>query len=95
MNADGSNQMQLTTKDGGFPLFPSHLMVAWLYYSHGLHRTLWRVSADGGDEQLVLDKAKSRFAFSPDGSLVAFKEWQAKEQLIIVMSIGSGRPVPP
>ncbi len=93
MNADGSNQTQITVKEGGYPIFVSP-EGRWIYYHHGLQRTLWRVSTKGGEEeQLVLNKEKYRFAFSPDGSLVAFSERQGEETSIVIVSLADGRTI--
>ncbi len=91
MNADGSSQTQITDKEGGMPIFASP-DGRWIYYHHGLQRTLWRVSTKGGEaEQLVLNKAEYRFAFSPDGTRVAFSERQGEEKSIRIISLPSGR----
>ena len=91
MNADGSNQTQITVKEGGYPIFVSP-DGRWIYYHHGLQRTLWRVWTKGGEEeQLVLNKEKYRFAFSPDGSQVAFSERQGEEKSIVIVSLADGR----
>lgn len=93
MNADGSNQMQITAKEGGMPIFVSR-DGRWIYYHHGLTRTLWRVSTKGGEEeQQVLNKEKYRFAFSPDGSRVAFSEGKGAETFIAIVSLADGRTV--
>ncbi|MCA1624812.1 MAG: hypothetical protein LC768_15095, partial [Acidobacteria bacterium] len=89
MNADGSLQTQITQTDGGFPLFVSP-DGKWLYYHHGRHRTLWRVAARGGEEQLVLNKPKRRFAISPDGSSVAFGENRGVEKFVIIAALADG-----
>jgi predicted ATPase/Tol biopolymer transport system component/DNA-binding winged helix-turn-helix (wHTH) protein len=93
MNHDGSSQAQITVKEGGYPIFVSpdgH----WIYYHHGLQRTLWRVSSKGGEEeQLVLNKEKHRFAFSPDGSRVAFSEKKGEEKFIVIISLADGRTI--
>lgn len=87
MNPDGSNQTQLTQKEGGFPMFASP-DGEWLYYQHGIKRTLWRVSLkSGGEEQLVFDKAKPTFSFSHDGSQIAFSERQGDERILTVVSL--------
>ncbi|MEZ5426865.1 MAG: winged helix-turn-helix domain-containing protein [Pyrinomonadaceae bacterium] len=86
MNADGSNPVQITHKEGGFPIFVSP-DGRWIYYHHGIERTLWRASTDGGDEQLVFDKGTSEFELSPDGLQVAFPERQGEERLLTVVSL--------
>jgi len=44
---NGSNQTQITFKEGGFPIFVSP-EGSWIYYHHGLQKTLWSVSTKGG-----------------------------------------------
>jgi len=93
MNADGSNQTQITNKEGGFSLFVSP-GGQWLYYRHGLQRTLWRVSTKGGEEQLVLDKRISCdkcLALSPDGLQLANFDRQGQEKTISIFSLADGR----
>lgn len=92
MNADGSNQIQITAREGGFPIFASP-DGRWIYYQHGLQRNLWRASVDGAAEELILDKRKYRFAFSPDGLQVAFADNQAAEKKLIVWSLADGQTV--
>lgn len=90
MNADGSNQTQITKKEGGKPLFVTP-DGRWLYYHHGIDRTLWRVpTTPSGEEQLVWDKRKNRFAVSPDGLRFAFLEEQGKENILIIVSLTDG-----
>jgi serine/threonine protein kinase/sugar lactone lactonase YvrE len=93
MNADGSNQAQVTVKEGGYPIFVSP-DGRWVYYHHGLERTLWRVSTRSGEEeQLVLNKEKYRFALSPDGSRVAFSESQGEEKSIVIVLLADGQTI--
>lgn len=70
MNADGSNQRQITKKEGGTPHFVTP-DGKWIYFTHGVQRNLWRVPANGGKEELVLDTRLSNVALSPDGSQAA------------------------
>lgn len=92
MNADGSNQTQVTQKEGGFPLFVSP-DGDWLYYQHGIRRTLWRVSLNSGEEQMIWDKPKYFFEFSPDGSRLAFSERQGEEKMVVIVSLPDGQIV--
>jgi Tol biopolymer transport system component len=92
MNTDGSNQTQLTQKEGGSPLFVSP-NGKWIYYQHSLNANLWRASATGGDEQLVLDRRKYFFAISPDGLQAAFSETRAEERILTIVSLTDGRPI--
>ena len=86
MNADGSDQTQITQNEGGFPMVVS-ADGKWLYYHHAINRNLWRVPTDGGEEQLFFNKAKNRFAFSPDGLLFAFAEKQGAGMVVAVASL--------
>jgi DNA-binding winged helix-turn-helix (wHTH) protein/Tol biopolymer transport system component len=90
MNTDGSNQTQITRREGGAPVFISP-DGGWVYYRHSLSSALWRVSTGSGEEQLVLDKAKSRFAVSPDGLQVAFFDRQGEERILTVVSLTGGQ----
>lgn len=86
MNTDGSNQTQITDTEGGGPLFVSP-DGAWLYYRHALDRTLWRVSTNGGEEQLVLNKRAHHFAISPDGLQVVYLENRGEDIVIEIVSL--------
>jgi Tol biopolymer transport system component len=90
MNADGSNQTQLTEKEGGSPFFVSP-DGEWVYYRHSLTSKLWRVSAKGGGEHLVLDRAKYRYAFSNDGAQVAYSEKQGDERILTIAALADGK----
>lgn len=92
MNSDGSNQTQLTHSDGGYPAFVSP-DGNWVYFYHTQPRTLWRVSANGNDEHLVLNKSKPRFAFSPDGLKVAFSERQGTGNVLMVVALSDGKMI--
>jgi Tol biopolymer transport system component/DNA-binding winged helix-turn-helix (wHTH) protein len=88
MNGDGSNQIQITKQEGGYPAFitPDG---KWVYFESGLHQTLWRVSTEGGDETDVSKGEVRNPAFSPDGELVAyfFRTANDKRLKIGVMSL--------
>ena len=89
MDIDGGNPTQITKKEGGFPLTVS-ADGKWLYYNHGIARTLWRVPAAGGAEELVFGEAKIRFAVSPDGSQAAFPEKQDERIVVKIISLVGG-----
>lgn len=90
MNFDGTNQTQITQKDGGFPLFVSP-DGKWVYYHHGLKRTLWKVSTQDNQftETQVLKAQKPYFAISSDEKFVAFKENIGSENLIQILDLNS------
>ena len=92
MNADGSNQTQLTIRETGSPLAasPDGKLV---YFLHALHGNLWSVSVENGEEKLVLDRRLTRFALSPDGGTVAFRSDSAQGSELAVMSLASGETV--
>ena len=71
MNVDGTNQVQLTKREGGHPVFVTP-DGKWLYFDSGLHQTLWRVSTEGGDETEVSKGIIQNPSFSPDGTFVAY-----------------------
>jgi dipeptidyl aminopeptidase/acylaminoacyl peptidase len=71
MNVDGTNQVQLTKRDGGHPAFVTP-DGKWVYFESNLHQTLWRVSTEGGDETEVSKALIRRPAFSRDGKFVAY-----------------------
>jgi Tol biopolymer transport system component/DNA-binding winged helix-turn-helix (wHTH) protein len=91
MNTDGTNQRQIS-QQSGFPLFVSP-DGEWVYFQHGVNRTLWRVPANGGEEQSVLDKGANYFAFAPDGSRVAFSERQGEERILNIVSLADRQSV--
>ena len=71
MNADGSDQVQITRREGGQPKYIT-ADGRWVYFASGLHQTLWRVSTSGSDETEVSKLKVSFTAFSNDGKLVAY-----------------------
>jgi DNA-binding winged helix-turn-helix (wHTH) protein/Tol biopolymer transport system component len=92
MNADGSNQVQITRNEGGIPAFASP-DGRWVYFHHGVYRTLWRVSLDNGGEEVVFDEKRYKFAFSPDGMRVAYAERNGDERSLAVFSIAHKKVV--
>jgi len=86
MNADGSNQIQITHVEGGIPTFASP-DGRWIYFHHGVSRTLWRASLENGSEEVVLNEKRYRFAFSPDGTRIAYADRSSAERSLIVFSI--------
>lgn len=92
MNTDGSNQTQMTQTNGGAPVFVAP-DGEWVYYRHILTGVLWRISTKSGEQQLVLNKEKRRFAFSPDGRQVAFSETQGDERILSIVSLADGQTV--
>lgn len=87
MNIDGGSQKQLTKKEGGYPCFVSP-DGRWIYYESGLHQTLWKIAADGGEEIQVAERKVYAAAFSSDGNFVAFYAREKDSRInITVMNV--------
>ncbi len=71
MDAEGSNQIQITKTEGGYPRFVTP-DGKWVYFESAVHQTLWRISTDAGEESQVSEAPVSEPAFSPDGNFVAY-----------------------
>lgn len=90
MNTDGSNQIQITRAEGGYPRFVTS-DGRWIYFESGLHQTLWRVSNDGREEIQISAGAAYSPVFSADGKFVAYFFWtkESGRYNIAVMSVDS------
>ncbi len=90
MNADGSSQVQITTREGGHPKYIT-ADGRLVYFESPLHQTLWRVSTTGNDETEVSKVKISAPAISNDGKLVAyFFRDETKRLKIGVMGLDTG-----
>ncbi|HKX83801.1 MAG TPA: winged helix-turn-helix domain-containing protein [Pyrinomonadaceae bacterium] len=92
MNTDGTDQVQLTQKEGGLPLSVSK-DGKWVFYRHGLRRTLWRVATSGANEEIAFDKRLDEVAVSPDGSRVAYFERRGNSKILEIASLADGSVV--
>lgn len=90
MNEDGSSQTQITSGEGGFPRFIS--TDGWVYYLSGLRRSLRRVSHDGSQDQVIIDRPITRITFTQDGSTAAVF-YQEGDKTISAISIPDGREI--
>jgi DNA-binding winged helix-turn-helix (wHTH) protein/Tol biopolymer transport system component len=90
MKVDGSDQSQMTKVEGGFPLFADR---EWVYYQHGIDRSLWRVSVRNEAEELVFEKAPADgpFVFAPSGRQTAFVDTRGERASVVVISIPDGK----
>jgi len=94
MNADGSNQVQLTNgySERNATISPDG---KWIYYNSSPDHRLWKVALDGGDPVKLTDDYSAYPAVSPDGKLIAsfrFPKY-GHEAKIIVRSAYDMKPV--
>jgi Tol biopolymer transport system component len=96
MNADGSNQIQLTHLEGGGHRMSVSPDQRWIYFESGIHRNIWKVSSEGGEEIPISDETVYQSALSPDGKLMAYfsriKDGDNRYR-IAVMSLETGKVV--
>ena len=92
MNADGSNQTQFTTSEGGYPLLVTP-DGQYVYYQHGLDKSLRRVSKDGKMTETLWEKGAYRFAVSPDGTKAAFVEKSSSGRILKIISTADKKTV--
>jgi Tol biopolymer transport system component/DNA-binding winged helix-turn-helix (wHTH) protein len=71
MNSDGSDAIQISKTEGGYPRFVSP-DGKWVYFESGLHQTLWRVSTGGSEETEVFGEKVSEPSFSADGRFFSY-----------------------
>jgi Tol biopolymer transport system component len=89
MNRDGSNQIQVTNKEGGNPSFVSP-DGQWLYYKSALEKTFRRVSIEDGREELIFDRSSQDSALAPSGDRVALTDKVNKENVLDVVALPNG-----
>ena len=71
MDTDGSNQVQVTKTEGGYPRFVAP-DGKWVYFESGLHETIWRAATDGTEQTQITNGPTPLATFSPDGKLAAY-----------------------
>ncbi|MGZ8842247.1 MAG: protein kinase domain-containing protein [Pyrinomonadaceae bacterium] len=95
MNADGTNQKQLTTDpelddtpvvspDGRYIFFDS---------MRGKLPSVWRMDIDGGGVKQITDKEDYVQGISPDGQWIVFSSWRTGRQTLWKVGIDGGTPV--
>ncbi len=95
MNADGTNQKQLTTDpewddapavspDGRYIFFDS---------LRGKLPSVWRMDIDGGNVKQITDKEDYVQGISPDGQWIVFSSWRTGRQTLWKVGIDGGTPV--
>ncbi len=89
MARDGSGQTQVTRSEGGSPAYATSDGKT-LFYRHAISGTLWSVSLESGEEKPFLEHVKRQFAFSPDGSKLAFEESNGTGPSVTIISPTTG-----
>lgn len=92
MNADGSDVRQVTKSVGGAPVFAS-TDARTLYYKHPIKGTLWTISLENGEEKEFLGQSKNFFAFSPDGSMIAYEEKKSDGLVLTIVASSDLKPI--
>ncbi len=93
INNDGTNPVQISKTEGGYPRFVSP-DGKWVYFDSGPQQTLWRVPSDGGTESRVFEGKVREPSFSPDGKSIAcivFGEEGYQTLRLAVMSVANGK----
>jgi Tol biopolymer transport system component/DNA-binding winged helix-turn-helix (wHTH) protein len=97
MNADGTNQKQLTSNMGGWNGRPrvtsdNHYIVFQSFYSDKNH--IWRIDLDGGNPiQLTQSETECCPNISPDGQWIYFSVDTDNTNSIFKISINGGDPI--
>jgi len=71
MKTDGSDCVQITKREGGYPIFVSP-DGGEVFYLSATDMKIWKVPTSGGDETLFFEKRVFYPAFSPDGKYLAY-----------------------
>jgi TolB protein len=94
MNADGTNQKQLTTD----PQFDSSPLVSpdgrYIVFNsmRGPLPSVWRMNIDGSNVKQLTDKEDYLLAITPDSKSIFFTSWRTTKMSLWRMSIEGGEP---
>jgi eukaryotic-like serine/threonine-protein kinase len=95
MNADGSNQKQLTTDpEGDFTpaVSPDGRSILFVSDRAGMP-SLWRMDVDGSNQkQLTSGQEDYNPQVSPDGQWIIFNSWRSGKSTLWKMPFGGGEP---
>ncbi|HWP54918.1 MAG TPA: hypothetical protein VN476_12350, partial [Pyrinomonadaceae bacterium] len=95
MNADGTNQKQLTTD----PQFDSSPLVSpdgrYVVFNslRGPLPSVWRMNIDGSNVKQLTDKEDYLLAITPDSKSIFFTSWRTTKMSLWRVSIDGGEPV--
>jgi serine/threonine protein kinase/dipeptidyl aminopeptidase/acylaminoacyl peptidase len=96
MNADGSNQKQLTTDpqpDYAPTISPDGRYIIFVSNRAGMP-SIWRMDTDGGNQtQLTNGQEDYLPQVSPDGQWIVFHSWRSGKQAVWKMPFAGGEPV--
>lgn len=96
MNADGSNQIQLTTDTfvkRSPVVSPDNRYIVFISNQAGTEQ-IWRMDIDGQNQKQLTSVHTYRYPqFSPDGKWIIYTTWQDKKAFIWKVSIDSGESV--
>jgi Tol biopolymer transport system component len=96
MDADGSNQKQLTSERGGNvqpAVSPDGRTIVFVSYRTGT-RHLWAMNADGGEpRQLTNGEGDDAPTFTPDGAWIVYSSYAAGRPTLWKMPARGGAPV--
>ena len=95
MNADGTNQRQLTTdpKDDFTPLVTPDGRYIVFNSLRGTLPSVWRMDIDGGNVKQLTTQEDYANEISPDGRWIIFTSWRTGRQTLWKVSIDGGEPV--
>jgi TolB protein len=95
MNADGTNQKQLTTdsQQEASPLVSPDGRYIVFNSMRGPLPSVWRMNIDGGNVKQLTDKEDYLLAITPDSKSILFTSWRTTKMSLWRMSIDGGEPV--
>jgi eukaryotic-like serine/threonine-protein kinase len=95
MNADGTNQKQLTTdpmEDGMPHVSPDGRQILFVSLRGGLP-SIWTVNIDGSNLKQLTNQEDYVQGFTPDGKWIIFTSWRTGRLTLWKMGIDGGEPV--
>jgi Tol biopolymer transport system component len=95
MNADGTNQKQLTTdsQQETSPLVSPDGRYIVYNSMRGPLPSVWRMNMDGSNVKQLTDKEDYLLAITPDSKSILFTSWRTTKMSLWRMSIDGGEPV--
>jgi eukaryotic-like serine/threonine-protein kinase len=95
MNADGTNQKQLTTdpRGSGSPLVSPDGRYIVFNSMRGPLPSVWRMNIDGSNVKQLTDKEDYLLDITADGKSILFTSWRTTKQSLWRASIDGGEPV--